>query len=170
MPLMIVNALHGQSLPLYGDGRQVRDWLYVTDHCAAIARMLEADVAGATYNVGGRAEYENLEIVQRLCDLLDARFAARAALRERFPECPASRSGGSCRELISHVRDRPGHDRRYAIDSTKVQRELGFLPLETLTSGMARTVDWYLANEPWWRAVTDGSYRQWMAAHYQQHG
>ena len=168
IPLMIVNALHGRPLPVYGDGRQVRDWLFVDDHCAAIERILGADVMGETFNVGGEAEHENLDIVRRLSDLLDERVGGDPALAERFAECPAARDGGSCRELITHVRDRPGHDRRYAIDPARIRERLGFTPAETLESGLARTVDWYLANEPWWRGVMDGSYREWMATHYGQ--
>jgi dTDP-glucose 4,6-dehydratase len=170
IPLMIVNALHGKALPVYGDGRQVRDWLYVEDHCAAIARILEADVAGETFNVGGEAEHENLEIVHMLCALLDERLGTDPVLRERFADCPAARQDGSCRDLVTHVRDRPGHDRRYAIDPAKIRERLSFVPGETLHSGLVRTVDWYLANEPWWRAVIDGSYREWMAAHYGERG
>ena len=165
IPLMIVNALAGRALPVYGDGRQVRDWLYVEDHCVAIERILGADVSGCTFNVGGRAEHENLQIIGLLCDLVDSRFERDESLCERFPECPAGR-GSSCRDLITHVRDRPGHDRRYAIDPTSIATRLGFEPAETLGSGLARTVDWYLANEPWWRGVMDGSYRVWIERQY----
>lgn len=159
IPLMIVNALHGKPLPVYGDGRQVRDWLYVDDHCAAIARILEADVAGETFNVGGEAEHENIRLVARLCELLDARFMADATLAQHFPHCPASSPSASCRDLITHVRDRAGHDRRYAINPQKIQRTLNFNPTQTMESGLALTVDWYLQNPSWWNAVLDGSYR-----------
>jgi dTDP-glucose 4,6-dehydratase len=165
IPLMIVNALSGKALPVYGDGRQVRDWLYVEDHCVAIDRILHADVAGSTFNVGGRAEHENVYIVNQLCALIDDRFAADPRLTERFPSSPPSR-GASCRELISHVRDRPGHDRRYAIDPTLIATQLGFEPRETLKTGLARTVDWYLQYEEWWRGVMDGSYRRWIERQY----
>ena len=165
IPLMIVNALGGRALPVYGDGRQVRDWLFVEDHCVAIDRILGADVSGCTFNVGGRAEHENLQIIGQLCELLDSRFERDETLRERFPECPAGRAA-SCRELITHVRDRPGHDRRYAIDPTLIATRLGFEPAETLRTGLARTVDWYLQNEPWWRGVMDGSYRHWIERQY----
>ena len=165
IPLMIVNALQGRHLPVYGDGRQVRDWLFVEDHCIAIDRILEADVTSCTFNVGGRAEHENIEIVHQLCTILDGRFAADASLHALFPECPASRDQ-SCAELITHVTDRPGHDRRYAIDPSRIAERLGFEPRETLRSGLARTVDWYLANGAWWRGVMDGSYREWMARQY----
>jgi dTDP-glucose 4,6-dehydratase len=166
IPLMIVNALTAKPLPVYGDGRQVRDWLFVEDHCVAIDRVLRADVAGRTFNVGGRAEHENVYIVRQLCELIDARLESDATLKERFPECPAA-NGASCAELVTHVRDRPGHDRRYAIDPTAIASALKFEPRETLRTGLGRTVDWYLANQAWWSAVMDGSYRQWIAAQYE---
>lgn len=166
IPLMIVNALGGVSLPVYGDGRQVRDWLFVEDHCVAIEKTVASGAVGRTYNVGGRAEHENVHIVGELCRLIDERFRADASLAERFPKCPAARAGSSCNELITYVRDRPGHDRRYAIDPSLIARELRFEPIETLATGLARTVDWYLANEPWWRGVMDGSYRQWIERQY----
>ena len=165
IPLMIVNALHGRPLPVYGDGLQVRDWLYVGDHCVAIERMLLADVAGDTFNVGGGAEHTNIAIVQQLCALLDARFARDTSLAARFPDCPAAH-GVACASLIAHVTDRPGHDRRYAIDATKLATTLGVAPRETLGTGLARTVDWYLAHEPWWRDVMNGSYRAWITLQY----
>jgi dTDP-glucose 4,6-dehydratase len=165
IPLMIVNALTAKPLPVYGDGKQVRDWLFVEDHCVAIDRILRADVTGRTFNVGGRAEHENVYIVGQLCDLIDAKMRTDPSLRARFPECPAARNG-SCAELVTHVRDRPGHDRRYAIDPRAIASTLRFEPGETLRTGLARTVDWYLDNEEWWRAVMDGSYRQWIARQY----
>jgi dTDP-glucose 4,6-dehydratase len=163
---MIVNALSGKPLPVYGDGRQVRDWLFVEDHCNAIDRIIQADVSGCTFNVGGRAEHENVHIIKQLCDLIDGRFQADQSLAERFAGCPAGRDGHSCTELVTHVRDRPGHDRRYAIDPSVIAGRLGFEPRETLHTGLARTVDWYLDNEPWWRAVMDGSYRRWIELQY----
>jgi dTDP-glucose 4,6-dehydratase len=165
IPLMIVNALVGKALPVYGDGRQVRDWLFVEDHCVAIDQIIHADDVGCTFNVGGRAEHENVHIIGQLCALIDARFADDATLSRRFPDCPAGQ-GRSCRDLITHVRDRPGHDRRYAIDPTLIATRLGFEPRETLRTGLARTVDWYLQNEPWWRGVMDGSYRRWIERQY----
>ena len=165
IPLIIVNALRGLELPVYGDGRQVRDWLFVEDHCLAIDRILQADVAGCTFNVGGRAERENIQIIRRVCALVDARLAADESLRARFAECPAS-GGRSCAELITHVHDRPGHDRRYAIDPSAIAARLAFEPRHTLETGLARTVDWYLENEAWWRGVMDGSYRQWIERWY----
>jgi dTDP-glucose 4,6-dehydratase len=166
IPLIIVNALRGIGLPLYGDGRQVRDWLFVEDHCVAIDRIIHADVQGRTFNVGGRAEYQNVQIVHQLCELIDHRFANDPSLGVRFPECPAANDRRSCAELITYVRDRPGHDRRYAIDPSLIASTLGFEPAATLRAGLERTVAWYLENEPWWRAVMDGSYRSWIERHY----
>ncbi len=165
IPLVIVNALLGKPLPIYGDGMQIRDWLYVDDHCRAIDQILHAPVAGETFNIGGEAEYANIDIVQRLCAALDTQFATVPSLRTRFPLCPAAHGAG-CASLITHVQDRPGHDRRYAIDPAKSRRDLGFSPRETLDTGIARTVQWYLDHEPWWRTVMDGSYREWIEAHY----
>jgi dTDP-glucose 4,6-dehydratase len=145
IPLMIQKALAGEPLPVYGDGRNVRDWLYVGDHCAAIRRVLEIGRVGEVYNVGGDAERENIHVVRTICALLD----------ERRPL-----ANGTKREsLISYVRDRPGHDRRYAIDASKIRRDLGWRPSESFESGLARTVDWYLANQDWVARVLDGSYR-----------
>jgi dTDP-glucose 4,6-dehydratase len=165
IPLMIVNALQGEPLPIYGDGQQVRDWLFVEDHCVAIDRIIQADVAGRTFIVGGRAEHTTIDIVRMICALLDERFAADASLATQYPECPASK-GRSTTSLMRHVEDRPGHDRRYAIDPTRIATELGFEPAETIKTGLERTVDWYLAERPWWSAVQDGSYRQWIQQQY----
>lgn len=145
IPLIIARALAGEPLPVYGDGRNVRDWLYVGDHCAAIRRVVEGGRVGETYNVGGDAERQNLEVVKTICRLLD----------ERKPL-----SGGRAREsLITFVADRPGHDRRYAIDASKLKRELGWAPTVTFEEGIAITVDWYLQNQGWVKRVLDGSYR-----------
>ncbi len=151
IPLMILNARDGKPLPVYGDGKNVRDWLYVEDHCEAIAFVLERGRSGGTYNVGGWNEKPNLEIVETICDLVD----------EMKPGIGRSR-----RELITFVKDRPGHDRRYAMDARKIERELGWKPKETLESGLRKTVRWYLENDDWVREVTTGSYRQWIATHY----
>lgn len=167
IPLMIVNALHGRTLPVYGDGQQIRDWLYVQDHCVAIERILNGPAESATFNVGGRAEHQNVNIVRQICTLIDDRFANDASLALRFPKCPAA-SGASCDSLVRYVADRRGHDRRYAIDPTRIATQLRFEPSESLTSGMARTIDWFLANESWWRGVMDGSYRQWISAQYSE--
>jgi dTDP-glucose 4,6-dehydratase len=145
IPLIIQKALAGDPLPVYGDGRNVRDWLFVHDHCSAIRRVLEAGRVGETYNVGGDAEQENIHVVKTLCALLDAR---------------RPRADGQPRESqITYVKDRPGHDRRYAIDASKLQGELGWKPTVTFEQGMAATVDWYLANADWVQRVLDGSYR-----------
>jgi dTDP-glucose 4,6-dehydratase len=165
IPLMIVNALSGKPLPVYGDGSNVRDWLHVSDHCAAIAAILMKGRDGETYNVGGDNEVANIDLVRTLCALADARFAADPELAGRFPRAPAA-AGRKTSELITFVKDRPGHDRRYSIDATKARRELGFTPSVTYEDGLASTLDWYLANEPWWRAVQSGTYRDWVASHY----
>lgn len=147
IPLVIHNALAGKALPIYGDGRQVRDWLYVIDHCRAIGRVLDAGRVGEVYNIGGWNEMENVEIVYTLCALLD----------ELQPD-----SAGSYDRLITHVQDRPGHDRRYAIDARKIERELGWRPRETFSTGIRKTVQWYLANSEWIAQVQSGAYRDWM--------
>ncbi|MDA3913940.1 dTDP-glucose 4,6-dehydratase [Oleiagrimonas sp.] len=145
VPLVLHKALAGEALPVYGDGRNVRDWLFVGDHCAAIRRVLESGRVGETYNVGGHAERENLTVVKTLCALLDA----RQPLADGRPR----------EQLITFVKDRPGHDRRYAIDAGKIRRELDWTPSESFDSGMQRTVDWYLDHQAWVRHVLDGSYR-----------
>lgn len=153
IPLMIVNALAGKPLPVYGDGQQIRDWLYVKDHCSAIRCVLEAGRAGEVYNVGGWNEKTNLEIVNRICALLDE-------LRPRA-------DGKSYAEQICYVTDRPGHDRRYAIDACKLERELGWKPAETFETGISKTVAWYLDNQEWVRNVQSGSYRDWVEKNYE---
>lgn len=153
IPLVIHSALSGKPLPVYGDGQQIRDWLYVKDHCAAIRRVLEAGTPGETYNIGGCNEKTNLEVVHVLCDMLDQ-------------ECPRT-DARSYREQITFVKDRPGHDRRYAIDASKIQRELGWAPSETFESGIRKTVRWYLDNQGWVTNVTSGAYRDWVSRQYQ---
>jgi dTDP-glucose 4,6-dehydratase len=155
---MIVSILEGRSLPVYGDGRNVRDWLHVADHCRAIDLILASGRSGEVYNIGGRSECENIRLVNELCALADAAFAADAALRARHPRCPSS-AGPAAAGLISFVKDRPGHDRRYAIDGRKIERELGFKPSLTLETGLASTFAWYLENESWWRAALGGAAR-----------
>ncbi|MCB2008674.1 MAG: dTDP-glucose 4,6-dehydratase [Rhodoferax sp.] len=152
IPLMIVNALAGKPLPVYGDGQQIRDWLYVTDHCTAIRRVLEAGRLGETYNVGGWNEMPNLDIVHTVCALLD----------EMRPRA----DGKPYKEQISFVTDRPGHDRRYAIDARKIERELGWKPAETFATGIRKTVSWYLEHQDWVSNVQSGGYRQWLDKHY----
>lgn len=152
IPLMIVNALAGKPLPIYGDGQQIRDWLYVEDHCRAILRVLEAGKCGETYNIGGWNEKTNLEIVHTICELLDE-------MRPRT-------DGISYKSQITHVKDRPGHDRRYAIDARKIERELGWRPQETFETGIRKTVQWYLDNPGWVERVQNGSYREWINKQY----
>ncbi|MFW2421291.1 MAG: dTDP-glucose 4,6-dehydratase [Porticoccaceae bacterium] len=153
IPLCIQNALNDQPLPIYGDGQQIRDWLYVTDHCAAIRRVLESGSVGEVYNIGGWNEKTNLSVVATLCELLD--------------ELAPRSDGNSYQEQISFVKDRPGHDLRYAIDASKLERELDWRPAETFESGIRKTVQWYLDNPQWVADVTSGAYRDWVANHYQ---
>jgi dTDP-glucose 4,6-dehydratase len=152
IPLMITHALAGKSLPIYGDGLQIRDWLYVKDHCSAIREVLARGNPGQTYNIGGWNEKPNIEIVKIICDLLD----------QKKPK----ENGGSYREQIIHVKDRPGHDRRYAIDARKIQRELGWKPAETFESGIAKTIDWYLNHQDWVKNIQTGEYLNWMQKNY----
>ena len=153
IPLMIVNALAGKSLPVYGDGMQIRDWLYVKDHCSALRRVLEAGKPGETYNVGGWNEKPNIEIVHTVCALLD--------------ELRPKADGSSYTTQITHVQDRPGHDRRYAIDARKIERELAWKPAETFETGIRKTVLWYLDNPDWVANVQSGAYREWVAKQYE---
>ena len=165
---MIVNVLAGEPLPIYGDGLNVRDWLHVADHCRGIAHVLEAGSVGETYNIGGDNEWTNIDLVRTLCALMDEAFAADDALATRFPESPAAR--GESAGLITFVTDRKGHDRRYAIDGNKIARELGFRAETTFEEGLRSTIRWYLDHEAWWRAVMDGSYREWVATNYESSG
>jgi dTDP-glucose 4,6-dehydratase len=165
IPLAIVNLLHGQALPIYGDGRNVRDWLHVSDHCRGIDLILAKGAPGEVYNIGGGAESENLKLIETLCSVADEAFGQRADLVSRFPACPAAR-GGKASSLVVFVKDRPGHDRRYAIDCAKIERKLGYRVQVTLAAGLRRTFDWYVENERWWRAVMDGSYQRWIDMHY----
>jgi dTDP-glucose 4,6-dehydratase len=145
--LMILNALAGKALPVYGNGQQVRDWLYVDDHARALLLVAQEGVIGETYNIGGHNEKQNREVIHALC----------AALEELVPDKPTG--GNKYVDLIKYVTDRPGHDQRYAIDATKIERELGWRPQESFESGLRKTVEWYLNNQTWWRHVQDGSYR-----------
>ncbi len=156
IPLMIINALAGKPLPVYGDGQQIRDWLYVKDHCSAIRLVLEAGRVGEVYNIGGCNEKPNIEIVHTVCALLDD-------LRPRI-------DGKSYREQIAYVTDRPGHDRRYAIDASKIEHELGWKPAETFETGIRKTVQWYLDNQGWVSNVQSGAYRTWVEKNYQGRG
>lgn len=164
IPLAIVHALDGKAIPLYGDGLQVRDWLYVEDHCRAIERVLSIEAAGETYNLGGQSQWSNIEVVQLISRMLDEAFAADPGLPRRFPGSPAAR--GRTASLITRVPDRAGHDRRYATSNEKIEREVGFRPTESFETGLRRTVLWYLQHERWWRTVMDGSYREWIRRQY----
>jgi dTDP-glucose 4,6-dehydratase len=165
IPLVIVNLLDGKNIPVYGDGLNVRDWLHVGDHCEAIDAIIQRGVTGEVYNVGGRSESTNIDLVRQLCAINDSAFRSVPQLRERFPKSPAAR-GEASDSLIQYVRDRPGHDRRYAIDCNKLERELGFRARTRLAEGLRETYEWFIGNEPWWRKILDGSYRKWIDAQY----
>jgi dTDP-glucose 4,6-dehydratase len=152
IPLMILNAVNGKSLPIYGDGLNIRDWLYVEDHCEALQLVLEEGRVGEVYNIGGRCEKTNLEIVKTICDLLD-----KVSLKSPFTPRVS---------LITYVKDRPGHDRRYAIDCSKIERELGWRPKETFETGLRKTIQWYLENHDWVESVQTGAYREWIQRQY----
>jgi dTDP-glucose 4,6-dehydratase len=152
IPLLILNACQGKALPIYGDGQNVRDWLYVADHCDAVRLVLERGSIGASYNIGGQCELTNLQVVSQLCNTLD----------ELFPQSQFTPHAS----LITFVPDRPGHDRRYAMDITKIKRELGWTPQKSFSSGLTRTIHWYLENPLWVESVTSGAYRQWVEQHY----
>jgi dTDP-glucose 4,6-dehydratase len=164
LPLCIVNILEGRPLPIYGDGLQIRDWLHVQDHCRAIDLILRASPAGETWNVGGGSTEPNIRIVESVCELVDEEFRTHPELTARHPRSPPAQ-GRPSRSLIQHVRDRPGHDRRYAVDDRKIAR-LGFAPQTSLAAGLAATVRWYIGNEHWWRAIVSGEYRGWYARQY----
>ena len=155
IPLMIHNGLAGEALPVYGDGGNVRDWLYVGDHCAAIRAVLADGRPGETYNIGGGAEMANIDLIKRLCELLDS-------------ESP--RASGSYSSLVTFVKDRPGHDRRYAIDSSKIRADLGWAPSESFESGLRKTVRWYLRHQDWVKEVVTGAYRSWVERNYTKRG
>jgi dTDP-glucose 4,6-dehydratase len=165
IPLTIANILLGKPLPVYGDGLQVRDWLHVEDHCLAIALALTRGRSGEVYNIGGNSETTNIEIVRTLCDLTDAYLAKRSDLREAFPASPAVSSKRAA-DLITHVRDRPGHDRRYAINYSKAERELSYTPMRNLAQGLGVTLEWYIANMGWWQAVMGRDYAAWVQKNY----
>lgn len=154
IPLMLLNMLHGKKLPVYGDGKNVRDWLYVEDHCRGIELVLNRGVAGETYNIGGNNERSNLDLVRILCDMVDRVFVENEDLGKRFPACPGAR-GETTSSLITFVKDRPGHDFRYAIDATKAKRDILYLPRETFESAINKTILWYLRNESWWQSIFD---------------
>jgi dTDP-glucose 4,6-dehydratase len=151
IPLMIFNAWQCKTLPVYGDGKNIRDWLYVTDHCLALQAVLERGVPGQTYNIGGRSEMENLAVVHLICSILDELAPASIGSRE---------------QLIRFVKDRPGHDRRYAVDTAKIERELNWFPREHFSTGIRKTIEWYVDNHEWRSNVTSGAYLNWMATQY----
>ena len=165
IPLFLLNALHGRPLPIYGDGMQVRDWLHVEDHCRGIAAVLQHGRTGETYNIGGGAELPNITVIDTLCAAVDQAFRASPELARRFPDAPAAR-GLPTASLKTFVADRPGHDRRYAIDCSKAMDELGYQPQHSFESGLAQTLAWYLGHEHWWRGILDGSYRAWVEKNY----
>jgi len=152
IPLCVTNVLRGRKLPIYGDGSNIRDWLYVEDHCRGIDLVLRDGRVGESYNIGGNNERTNLQLVQTLCELMDQRFAASSALAEQYPDAPQA-SGSSAASLMEFVTDRAGHDWRYAIDASRITAELGYSPTETFETGMNKTLDWFLANESWWRPL-----------------
>jgi dTDP-glucose 4,6-dehydratase len=153
IPLIMLNALNGQPLPIYGDGKQVRDWLYVRDHCTAIWSIMQNGKDGEVYNVGGRNEMQNINVVHLMCKALDE-------MADALPD------GAPRDSLITYVKDRPGHDRRYAIDCSKIERELGWAPKESFETGLAKTIHWYLDNAEWVRQVRTGEYQRWIEEHY----
>ncbi|MBI5885208.1 MAG: dTDP-glucose 4,6-dehydratase [Deltaproteobacteria bacterium] len=160
IPLMVINALNGKPLPVYGDGTNVRDWLHVSDHCAAIDTVLSRGRAGEVYNVGGRAERRNIDIVEGICAAVDARAGSDEAIARLYS------FGGSRKKLITFVKDRPGHDKRYAIDCTKIEKELGWKPSVTFDHGIKSTVDWYVANRSWWERIVSGEYLRYYERQY----
>ncbi len=165
IPLVITHILHNKPLPIYGDGQQIRDWLYVTDHAYGIDLVINKGRVGENYNIGGNNEWANIDIVKTVCALMDAQFNQHPTLKTQFPEASAAHKNDSA-SLITYVKDRPGHDRRYAIDATKTFNELGYQPKESFETGIAKTVEWYLQNEDWWRAVMDGSYQNYIDEQY----
>ena len=167
IPLTIVNILLGKPIPVYGDGMQVRDWLHVADHCAAIGLALAKGQPGAVYNIGGNSETTNSQLVRSLCELVDQRLSAYSGFRDAFPDSPIFK-GKQSLELISHVRDRPGHDRRYAINYSKAARDLGYSPARDLKSGLESTIDWYLQHATWWQDLLGRDYADWLRTNYQR--
>jgi len=165
IPLMIVNALDGKHLPVYGDGSNIRDWLFVEDHVRGIDLVIREGAIGETYNIGGNEEHANMDIVERLCAGIDNIFTSDPDLAKRFPDAPAAR-GDATSSLIEMVKDRPGHDWRYAVDASRIESDLGFTPAHTFEAGLKSTIDWMLTKESWWRAILDDSYRNWIEDQY----
>jgi dTDP-glucose 4,6-dehydratase len=165
IPLIIANILDGKALPVYGDGLQIRDWLYVDDHNRGIDLVIRNGRINETYNIGGNNEWTNINIVRLICELLDKQFETDADMERHFPNAPQT-SGKQADSLITYVKDRAGHDRRYAINATKITTELGYHPQESFETGIRKTLQWYLQHESWWRAIMDGSYRNWLKTNY----
>src|SRR5258708_30785644 len=165
IPLIIINILFGKPLPVYGHGLQIRDWLHVQDHCAAIELALNRGESGEVYNIGGNSETTNIQVVRTLCDLVDQQLSLHSAYRDFFPASPIF-DGKRAAQLISYVRDRPGHDRRYAINSSKAAQNLGYSPARDLESGLMSTVDWYLQHASWWRSLLGRDYAAWLRKNY----
>jgi len=165
IPLVITNILHNKALPIYGDGQQIRDWLYVEDHACGIDLVIKKGRVGENYNIGGNNEWANIDIVKEISKLVEQEFQKDSKLAERFPQALSAITQNT-ESLITYVQDRPGHDRRYAIDATKTNDELGYEPKESFSTGIAKTVQWYLNNEAWWQSVMDGSYQDWIKEQY----
>lgn len=165
IPLIIANILDGKPLPIYGDGKQIRDWLYVDDHNRGIDLVIRNGKTDNTYNIGGNNEWTNIDIVGLICTLLDEKFATDQTMAGRFPKAPQN-SGNKATSLITYVDDRLGHDRRYAINAEKIMTELGYNPVESFATGIRKTLEWYLAHEEWWRRIMDGSYQDWIGRNY----
>ena len=165
IPLIIVNILDNKSLPIYGDGCQIRDWLYVDDHNLGVDLIIQKGIPGETYNIGGNNEWKNIDIVRHICDAIDSKFKGCPELCKRFPNSPSAK-GQTAQKLITHVRDRAGHDRRYAINAQKICENLDFFPNETFPSAIEKTIDWFLENEQWWRSIMDNTYKNWISSNY----
>lgn len=165
IPLVITNILESKALPIYGDGKQIRDWLYVDDHARGIDLIMRKGRKGEAYNIGGINEWANIDIVNLVCDLVDQCIQDDPDLQKQFPNSPVCQ-GKTAKELITYVKDRPGHDRRYAIDPGKSNNEIGYQPVESFETGIKKTVDWYLQNEEWWRSVMSGEYQDWIKKQY----
>ena len=159
IPLCLLNILQGDPLPIYGDGRQIRDWLYVEDHCRAIELIINKGKRGETYNIGGNNNMANIDVVKSLCAIINQKFDSNPEMKVSYPDSPCS-NGLLAESLITYVEDRPGHDLRYAVDISKISSQLGFLPKESFVSGLNKTVDWYLENKEWWMSILDGTYKE----------
>ena len=166
IPLVITNILESKALPIYGDGKQIRDWLYVDDHAIGIDLIIRKGKRGEPYNIGGINEWANIDIVNLVCDLVDKCISESDELKKQYPSAPTN-NGKIAKDLITYVTDRPGHDRRYAIDPTKSNNEIGYKPTESFETGIKKTVDWYLNNESWWRDVMSGEYQNWIKQQYE---